>query len=187
MQMVWSRFLGLSAQPGYTPARQKKHLLFRDSWGFKWGSLSSLSALFHTSSSLPPPIFFSSQIWVFLSSSLKNLPTSVLPITCHFYATMWRGRLSFPPKSSVFQIVLMYIGPAGLLCLGRHSGLSSLLCYNPNSATFPCFTQAQTPWWLRHLLCLLMDSLYQKRISERDVLLCPCLVLTFSVGSTWGC
>lgn len=92
----------------------------------------SLSALFHISSHHPLPslFFFTNQICVFLSLFLKN-PSSILPITCHFYATLWRGRLSLPPRSSVFQMVLMYIGTPELLCLGRHSGLNSLLCSKP--------------------------------------------------------
>lgn len=131
----------------------------------------SLLCLLCATSPHPPFFFQKNQIWVFLSSFLKNL-ISMLPITCLFYTALWRGRLSFPPKSSVFLVVLMlYIGTAELLCLGRHSGLNSLLCFRCwvyfNSATFPGLTQAHAPWWLRDcLLCLLMDSPSQRRIPE---------------------
>lgn len=79
--------------------------------------------------------FFSShffnQIQASVTSLLKN-PTSMLLMKCLFYATLSRGRLPFPSKSSVFQIVLVsYIGAAELFCYLNHLGLNFLLCSKP--------------------------------------------------------
>lgn len=99
----------------------------------------------------------------------------------------------FSPQILSFQNCVDVYRHCRALCLGRHSGLNSLLCCKPASGVefililLPSLVLAR----LIHLdgsetSALSADgySPYQKRIPEQDVLLCPCLVLTFPVGST---